>query len=334
MILEETAGPRQRAGRRDLPAVARRFALSGSRHLFKVSLGKNHKRKTMEFIYFLGRFHVLVLHIPIGIIVALLVMEWLVRKDKYRHLESAAGFMWIVGAASAVGTVALGYMHFAEGGFDGASAYQHRNFGTGAAVIMVIVAALRASPFAGSYRPVFLPASALLFVLIAMVGHYGGNLTHGSTYLVEYAPDPVRVAFGLGPRRPPVTDLAMADPYLDIVAPMLDARCAGCHNPDQRQAELDVSTYERLMRGGETGSVITPGRPEVSELVRRISLPEDDEAFMPAEGRTPLTDRQVQIISWWVSTGATTGTLLGDIDGALDAEIRPLLNAELGLDGS
>jgi uncharacterized membrane protein len=288
----------------------------------------------MDFIYFLGRFHVLVLHIPIGIIVALLVMEWLVRKEKYCHLEPAAGFLWMAGAISAIATVVLGYMHFAEGGFEGASGYQHRNFGTGAAVIVAVVAALRASPFAANYRPVFLPAAALLFVLISMVGHYGGNLTHGATYLVEYAPGPVRTVFGLGPRRPPVTDLALADPYLDIVAPMLNSRCEGCHNPDQRQAELDVTTYEQLMRGGETGRVISAGRPEISELIQRITLPEDDEAFMPAEGRTPLSDRQVEIISWWVTTGATTGTPLGDIDGALDAAIVPLLNAELGLDGA
>ena len=288
----------------------------------------------MDFIYFLGRFHVLVLHIPIGIIAAVLIMEWLVRKEKFRHLESAAGFLWMAGAVTAIVTVVLGYMHFAEGGFGGASATQHRNFGTGAAVIFTVVALLRASKFAPAYRPVFLPASALLFVLIAMVGHYGGNLTHGSTYLVEYAPDPVRAAFGLGPRRPPVTDLALADPYLDIVAPMLNLRCEGCHNPDQRQAELDVTTYETLMRGGETGRVVSLGRPEVSELINRVTLPEDDEAFMPAEGRTPLTQRQVEIISWWIGIGATTGTLLGQIDGALTPEITALLNAELGLDGS
>lgn len=288
----------------------------------------------MDFIYFLGRFHVLVLHVPIGIIVAVLIMEWLLRKDKYRHLESAAGFLWMAGAVSAIGTVVLGYMHFAEGGFAGASAIQHRNFGTGAAVIFAVVALLRASAFARAYRPVFLPAGALLFVLIAMVGHYGGNLTHGSTYLVEYAPTPVRAAFGLGPRRPPVTDLALADPYLDIVAPMLDQRCEGCHNPDQRQAELDVTTYETLMRGGETGRVISAGRPQVSEVMNRITLPQDDEAFMPAEGRTPLTQRQVEIIGWWISTGATTGTPLGQIDGALTPDIAALLSAELGLDGS
>lgn len=288
----------------------------------------------MDFIFFLGRFHVLVLHIPIGIIVAVLIMEWLLRKEKYRHLEPAAGFLWMAGAVSAVVTVVLGYMHFAEGGFASASAYQHRNFGTGAAVIITIVALLRSSAFAPNYRPVFLPAGALLFVLISMVGHYGGNLTHGSTYLVEYAPTPVRAAFGLGPRRPPVTDLALADPYLDIVAPMLDLRCDGCHNPDQRQAELDVTSYEMLMRGGETGTVISAGRPQVSELINRVTLPEDDEAFMPAEGRTPLTQRQVEIIQWWIATGASTGTPLGQIDGALNPEITALLNAELGLDGS
>ena len=172
------------------------------------------------------------------------------------------------------------------------------------------------------------------FLLISMVGHYGGNLTHGSTYLVEYAPTPVRMVFGLGPRRPPETDLALADPYLDIVAPMLNSRCSDCHNPDQRQAELDMSTYENLMRGGETGRVVSAGRPEVSELIARVTLPEDDEAFMPAEGRTPLTQRQVEIISWWIGIDATTGTLLGEIEGALDAEITELLNAELGLTGS
>lgn len=285
----------------------------------------------MDFIFFLGRFHVLVLHLPIGILTALLVFEWLVRKDKYKHLEPAGGFLWVAGAASAIVTVVLGYMHFAEGGFEGASGYQHRNFGTGVAVLTTIIAALRASKFAHSYRPVFFPAAVLMFVLVAMTGHYGGNLTHGSTYLIEYAPQAIRAMAGLPPRRPPVTDLALADPFLDIVGPILASRCTGCHNSDQRQGELVMTSHDALMRGGETGSVVSPGRPEVSEIVNRITLPPDDEAFMPAEGRTPLTDRQVQIIQWWIGIGAPTGTLLGELDGALDGDSRALLSAELGL---
>ena len=48
----------------------------------------------MNFIFFLGRFHVLMLHLPIGIIVVLFLMEWLSRKERYRYLQSAVPFLW------------------------------------------------------------------------------------------------------------------------------------------------------------------------------------------------------------------------------------------------
>jgi len=56
----------------------------------------------MDLIFFLGRFHVLALHIPIGIIIAIFVLEWLARKDKYRHLEAASGFLRMTAAVSAI----------------------------------------------------------------------------------------------------------------------------------------------------------------------------------------------------------------------------------------
>jgi hypothetical protein len=78
--------------------------------------------------------------------------------------------------------------------------------------------------------------------------------------------------------------------------------------------------------------VITAGRPEVSEVIRRVSLPEDDEEFMPAEGKTPLTEAQVRIIEWWIQVGAPTGTSIGAL-GTLDPETEALISAELGLGG-
>lgn len=285
----------------------------------------------MEFFYFLGRFHVLALHIPIGIIVAIFVLELLARKDKYRHLEAASPFLWNAAAISAVVTVILGYMHFAEGGFEGASGAQHRTFGTALAVIITIVAVLRSSKFAPNYLPVYLPAATLALLLASITGHYGGNLTHGSTYLVEYAPQPIRSMAGLAPRRPPVTDLARADPFLDLVGPMLQQRCTSCHNDEKRQGELDLGSFEALMRGGETGSAVVSGRPQFSELLVRVTLDPQNESFMPAEGKTPLTEAQTEIIEWWIQAELPNETTLAQVEIQPSAEIEALIRTELGL---
>lgn len=288
----------------------------------------------MDLIYFLGRFHVLVLHIPLGIIVALFVLELMVRKEKYRHLAAASAFLWIAAAVSAIVTVVLGYMHFAEGGFDGPSAAQHRTFGTALAIIITVVALLRSSRFAQGYMPAFLPAAALMVLLASITGHYGGNLTHGSTFLIEYAPQPIRTLMGLPPRREPVVSLGVADPFHDLVGPMLDERCSSCHNEDKRQAELVLTSYEGLLRGGETGDAVVARRPQFSELYRRITLEPDDEAFMPAEGKTPLTEAQVRIILWWIEAGLPADTTMDQVELKPDAEVEALIRSELGLAAS
>jgi uncharacterized membrane protein len=282
----------------------------------------------MDFIFFLGRFHVLVLHLPIGIILALFVLEYLSRKERYRYLEAASPYLWSATAISAVVTVVLGFMHFAEGSFTGPSGDQHRFYGTVVAVVAAGVALLRVSSFASSYKPLFFPASLVLLVLVSITGHYGGNLTHGSTYLVEYAPQPLRSLAGLAPRRT-ITSVSTAEPFADVVGPMLTERCASCHNEDKQEADLVLTTYAGVMRGGESGRVVVAGNTQLSELLRRIELPHDDEEFMPADGKTPLTDQQVAIIRWWIEAGAPEGGTIGALE--VPAETRTMLSNELGV---
>ena len=281
----------------------------------------------MDFLYFLGRFHVLVLHLPIGIICALFVLEWLARKEEYRYLEAASPFLWGAMALTSLVTVTLGYLHFSEGNF-GSSGLQHRNFGTAVALIATVVALLRTSSFAASYKPVFFPASVLLLLLITITGHFGGILTHGPNYLVEYAPQPLRSLAGLGPRRV-VTSVHDADPFEDVVGKFFQDRCSGCHNSDKRENGLDLTSYKTAMRGGDSGKVVVKGDTEQSELLRRISLPHDDDEFMPAEGKRPLTDRQVAIVRWWIRAGAPTGVTIGSLD--VPAEMQTQLSQELGV---
>jgi len=282
----------------------------------------------MDFVYFLGRFHVLVLHLPIGMIVALFVLEYLSRKERWRYLEAASPYLWGATAISALVTVLLGFMHFAEGSFTGASGDQHRFFGTITAVIATGVAFLRVSSFASGYKPLFFPASLVLLVLVSITGHYGGNLTHGSTFLVEYAPQPIRSLAGLAPRRT-ITSVSAADPFADVVGPMFQERCAGCHNEDKSESDLVLTSYAGVMRGGESGRVVVAGNTDLSELLRRISLPHDDDEFMPAEGKTPLTAQQVEIIRWWIASGAPNGGTIGALQ--VPDDMRETLSSELGV---
>jgi uncharacterized membrane protein len=284
-----------------------------------------------EFGFFLGRFHVLVLHLPIGILIAAVVLDFMARRPRYSALAQAAPLLWGLTAISAVVTVALGYLHYGEGGFTGPSAEAHRLWGTITAAAAVGGWWLAArSPWRAA--PARVLVGVVMFVLVSITGHYGGNLTHGTTFLHEYAPSFLRGLIGASPRRPPVTSVAAADPYLDAVQPLLEQRCGTCHNDDKREGGFSVGSYDSTLVGGDTGRAFVPGNVDASEALYRVSLPPDDEAFMPAEGKTPLTAEHVAILKWWVSAGAPRNTTVGAL--GVPADVEPLLAAELGLGGA
>jgi len=221
-------------------------------------------------------------------------------------------------------------MHYLEGGFEGTSATLHMIFGTSIAVIATLAWWLQANMEA-VYRTSRHGIAVVLVLLVTMAGHYGGNLTHGSTYLIEYAPNFIRAMAGLGARRPPVTDLAMADTYLDVVQPILSERCGSCHSDDTQRGDLNLASFDAMMRGGETGSAVVAGNSAGSELFRRITLAPNHDEFMPAEGRTPLTDQQTQVLGWWIDAGAPIDTSVATLD---ISGVRTQLLAVLGLYGS
>jgi hypothetical protein len=167
--------------------------------------------------------------------------------------------------------------------------------------------------------------------LLFLTGHYGGNLTHGDTYLAQYAPAPVRRLMGMSDERMPRArpkDVASADIYLDVVAPALDQRCSTCHNNSKRKGGLSVASYASLMKGGEHGPVIVAGDAKASDLVRRISLPPEDKDFMPHDGKTPLTAEQTAAIGWWVAAGAPRTATVGSLKPP--AEVLAHLGTTLG----
>ena len=141
----------------------------------------------MDFLLFLGRFHVLVLHLPIGIVLLAIAAEFAARFPRFSGAAAAASLLWVLGAVTAVLTVVLGLMHAGEGGFDPGDLSAHRLWGIIFAVLTIVVALLR-SFAAALYGRIQLIAALVLIAAMTMTGHYGGNLTHGRTYLIEYSP--------------------------------------------------------------------------------------------------------------------------------------------------
>ena len=68
----------------------------------------------MDFLYFLGRFHVVVLHLPIGVVLVAIVLDYLARRERYRPLAAASAFLWGAAALTAIEEALAGLAAAAE----------------------------------------------------------------------------------------------------------------------------------------------------------------------------------------------------------------------------
>jgi len=91
------------------------------------------------------------------------------------------------------------------------------------------------------------------------------------------------------------------------VRPILADRCFSCHGPDakKRQAELRLDLRENALAPHPDGIAIVPGKPEESELVRRITHRDASERMPPANsGKRPLSEAEKELLTRWVEEGA------------------------------
>jgi len=83
--------------------------------------------------------------------------------------------------------------------------------------------------------------------------------------------------------------------YHKEIRPIFQANCQGCHQPAQPGGGYVMTTFESLLKGGESESAaIVPGKPDDSYLVEEIT-PTDGKAEMP-KGKTPLHENDVALI--------------------------------------
>jgi hypothetical protein len=91
------------------------------------------------------------------------------------------------------------------------------------------------------------------------------------------------------------------------VRPILADNCLKCHGPDAgaRKAKLRLDLRAEALKGGRSKQpALVPGKPEASELVRRLESTDETEMMPPPDSGKKLTPRQVELLRRWVAAGA------------------------------
>jgi hypothetical protein len=115
--------------------------------------------------------------------------------------------------------------------------------------------------------------------------------------------------------------IAMADaPQFESgLLPVLQANCVQCHGAKVRMKDLDLSSYDTLMKGSESGPVVVPGKPDESRLYLVVH-----EGKMPV-GKAKLSEKDVSAIRAWIEAGAPHASVAKKQSPLTQHDIVPIM---------
>jgi len=106
---------------------------------------------------------------------------------------------------------------------------------------------------------------------------------------------------------------------------LFQARCYTCHGPNKKKGKLRLDTPEFILLGGEDGKALVPGKPDEGEMIKRLLLPLNNKDHMPPAEKTQLTQNEITLLHWWISTGADFTKKIKDLPQT--DKIKPVLDA-------
>ena len=248
------------------------------------------------FLTFIGHFHPVLVHLPIGLILGALLLQLLATRPAYAAVRPAVPVVLLAGAFSGVLSCCTGWILSTSGEYDATLVGWHQWMGIGLTFFCFYVWSRARQK---GFDCVQTMLSIALLVMVIVTGHLGGSLTHGSDYL------------SLGPSGgviaevdSPILDVQKARAYAEIVRPILRDNCYGCHGKTRQKGGLRLDDTAALLRGGKDGVVLLPGRGGASEMMKRLLLPVSEEHHMPPREKKQLNERQILLLHWWMDQGA------------------------------
>ncbi len=264
----------------------------------------------MSLAEYIGHFHPVLVHLPIGILLGAILFEWMSHRKGLRKLRKAVRWMLFFGFGASAMSVFTGFLLSQSGDYDQTTLNQHKWLGIAVTVVSMILFLV----FGRKQREVRLGYSVLMIalaLLILLTGHAGGTLTHGEGFL-----DPPPVSEWFEDRQAGVAwpeDIGKAEVYRDVISAVLKSKCVQCHGATRQKGKLRLDNPEGITKGGKGGAVIH--HLNDSELLKRILADKGDEDHMPPRDKKQLTPAEVAVLTWWVRHGAPFNGLVSDVVG-------------------
>ena len=249
---------------------------------------------------FIGRFHPVFVHLPIGVLLLALLLQWISFRPGYSIPAPVTKMIWWIGIAGALISCITGYLLSLNGEYEKGLVNLHMWLGIAVASLSLLVAS---KIFLKDYNLVYKAGTILLFVVILFTGHYGGSLTHGSDFLTAGWSDSDEAVNEVQIKT--ITNVQEANAYADVIEPMFNSKCYSCHGPKKQKGKLRLDKPELIRKGGKNGEIVMSGDPKHSELIKRLLLPREEEEHMPPKQKPQLKESQIELISWWIEQGCS-----------------------------
>lgn len=259
--------------------------------LEKLLIQSSHNMKT-----FIAHLHPLLVHLPIGILLVYILLEFLRRNEKYKLIEPINKLLFFIGIASALLSIITGLLNAELSTYPEHDIFWHKWTAIGTTLLFIVYYLLRNN--ITDRRLFVFSFYALLLVSISATGHLGGVLTHGENYLSFEVDDQPEI------KPLQIQNMQEAMVYEDLVQYIFDKNCISCHGAQKQKGELRLDEFQYVLTGGKSGKIIQSGELNKSEIIRRILLDDSDEKHMPPKGKLPLRDFEIQLLKWWIQSGA------------------------------
>ncbi|HEY4196621.1 MAG TPA: FN3 associated domain-containing protein [Mucilaginibacter sp.] len=236
-----------------------------------------------------GRLHPVILHFPIVILMLAMLLEFFRFSNEFakeKFYQEFTDVLLLVGALFSAITVIMGIFLSHEPGYEGSNLQWHKWFGVSIAFISAFIYWFRGTNL---YDIKIARTGAIVVIFCLFVaGHYGADITHGDNFILA----PVM--------KKDLVPIDKALVYRDVIQPIFESKCTSCHNPDKLKGGLMLIDEASVLKGGRTGKLFVPGQPQLSLLLQRIHMPEDEKKHMPPAGKTQLTPAEMNLLYLWI----------------------------------